>query len=131
MVLSPPLCFSATVTNDTLLLQPLAAVLEILTLVTVHSADLGIFRQRLLLDWLGARRSTHVVVGLVAHRLAASQSLRFQQVALSAVHADAVIWLEVPAARALFVGNGASEETKGEEQGEGFHGNRRKLETGG
>jgi hypothetical protein len=44
-----------------------------------------------------------------------------QQVALSAVHANAVIGLKVPAAGALFASNGAAEESEGQDESEGFH----------
>lgn len=114
---------SATVADDALLLQALAAVLELLTFITIHGANLGISltnaSNRANQPHIGG--GTHVVIGLVSHRPAASQSLGSQQVALSAVHADAIIWLQVPAARALFAGNGAPEETKREEQGEASH----------
>jgi hypothetical protein len=41
---------STAVANDAFLLQVLAAILERLPLVAVHGADLGIFRQRMVLN---------------------------------------------------------------------------------
>jgi hypothetical protein len=72
-----------------------------------------------LLAWVD--KGTHIVIGLVAHRLAASQGLGFEQRPVSAVHADAVIGLEVPASGTL-LGHGGPKEPKAEKQGEGFHG---------
>jgi len=62
------------------------------------------------------RLNTHVVIGLVSQLSATDEGLILEQGAVGASHADAVVWLQIPAARALLLGQSSAEEAECEER---------------
>ena len=93
--------------DDTLLVQPLAAVLEALSVDPVDCADLVLYvLAHCLHPILASHRAevvwelnTYIRAHLVPHRAAAVSRLIFQQPSIGAVHADAVVGVEKPSTR--------------------------------
>jgi len=107
---------STTVSDETLFLQPLAAVLERLPRVLLP--DVTLLRPPS--AWLphSAKGGTHRVRCLQPHIPTARRRLPLKKTSVSAVHADAIVGLEVPSA----VGPDALQEGEAEEGGQELHG---------
>lgn len=60
--------------------------------------------------------SAHIVISLVAQLSAAGEGLVLEQGAVGASHADAVVWLQVPASRTLLLGQSSPEEAECEKR---------------
>ena len=85
--------------NDTSLLQILASILEVLSDRAIDSADL---QSSVLGPQKNARLQcdmAYIAPELVAHGLANGGRLLLEQLAVGAVHTDAVIGFKKPAAR--------------------------------
>lgn len=103
-------------TDNALLVEPFAAILESLSLVMIDGTDLRALELAGQVPQPWRRRGTCVVVCLVAHSYAASKSLGLQQGTICATHADTVVPIEVPTARALFVGKDSSKKAEAKEK---------------
>ena len=83
--------------DNTLLLQVLAAILKVLAGVSVDTANLWLISKGLLVGF-ESKYESYAISGLVAVGLAAALGLRLKQRTIPAVHADAVVGLEIPPA---------------------------------
>ena len=91
---------SATMTDDALLVQSLAAILECLASVQLDSAylclSISVSSSRDLLA--GGCCFSYVVRGLESHASATDRRLVVHQTSVDRVHTDAVVGLQLPAA---------------------------------